>query len=94
MLSQTPTFAGIMQKTSTLAPAPRRHTTGASCSRCLNASSLDLLYTLVAMSRYRDALVRHVPLAEPRIYPPVPEILTSCFDVLLLPPRPFRTESP
>ena len=24
----------------------------------------------------------------------VPEILTSCFDVLILPPRPFRTEKP
>ena len=48
------------------------------------------------MSRYRDALVRHVPPpAEPRVYPPlVPEILTSCFDVLILPPRPSRTEKP
>ena len=49
--------------------------------------------TLMAMSRYRDALVRHLPPAEPLVYPPlVPHILTSCFDVLLLPPRPFRTE--
>ena len=47
------------------------------------------------MSRYRDALVRHVPPAEPRVHPPlVLEILTSCFDVLILPPRPFRTEKP
>ena len=53
------------------------------------------VYTLMAMSRYRDALVRHFPPAEPRVYPPlVPDILTSCFDVLLLPPRPFRTEKP
>ena len=49
----------------------------------------------MAMSRYRDALVRHIPPAEPLVYPPlVPDILTSCFDVLLLPPRPFRTEKP
>ena len=53
------------------------------------------VYTLMAMSRYRDALVRHAPPAEPRVYPPlVPELLTSCFDVLILPPRPFRTEKP
>ena len=53
------------------------------------------VYTLMATSRYRDALVRHLPPAEPRVYPPlVPDILTSCFDVLLLPPRPFRIEKP
>ena len=53
------------------------------------------VYTLMALSRYRDALVRHAPPAEPWVYPPlVPEILTSCFDVLILPPRPFRTEKP
>ena len=53
------------------------------------------VYTLMAMSRYRDALVRHAPPAEPRVYQPlVPELLTSCFDVLILPPRPFRTEKP
>ena len=49
----------------------------------------------MALSRYRDALVRHAPPAEPWVYPPlIPEILTSCFDVLILPPRPFRTEKP
>ena len=43
----------------------------------------------MAMSRNRDTLVRHFPLAEPRVYPPLaPDILTSCFDVLL-PPRPL-----
>ena len=41
------------------------------------------VYTLMAMSRCRDALVRHVPPAEPCAYPPlVPDILTSCFNVL------------
>ena len=49
----------------------------------------------MAMSRYRDALVRHFPPAEPRVCPSlVANILTSCFDVLLLPPRFFRTEKP
>ena len=53
------------------------------------------VYTLMALSRYRDALVRHAPPAEPRVYPPlILEILTSCFDVLILPPRAFRTEKP
>ena len=53
------------------------------------------VYTLMAMSRYRDALVRHALPAEPCVYPPlIPEILTSCFDVLILPPLPFRTEKP
>ena len=53
------------------------------------------VYTLMALSRYRDALVRHAPPAEPWVYPPlIPEVLTSCFDVLVLPPRPFRTEKP
>ena len=49
----------------------------------------------MALSRYRDGLVRHAPPAEPWVYPPlIPEVLTSCFDVLVLPPRPFRTEKP
>ena len=53
------------------------------------------VYTLMAMSRYRDALVRHALPAEPCVYPPlIPEILTSCFDVLILPPLPFRTAKP
>ena len=53
------------------------------------------VYTLMALSRYRDALVRHAPPAEPRVYPPlILEILASCFDVLILPPRPFRSEKP
>ena len=44
------------------------------------------VYTLMALSRYRNAPVRHAPPAEPRVYPPlVCEILT---------PRPFRTEKP
>ena len=45
------------------------------------------VYTLMALSRYRDALVRHAPPAEPWVYPPlILEGLTSCFDVLVLPP--------
>ena len=77
-----------------LVPAPKRHTTMLPLSQRVQPG----VYTLMAMSRYRDALVRHVPHvppAEPRVYPPlVPEILTSCFDVLILPPWPFRTEKP
>ena len=53
------------------------------------------VYTLMALSRYWDALLRHAPPAETRVYPPlISEVLTSCFDVLILPPRAFRTEKP
>ena len=39
--------------------------------------------------------VRHVPPAEPWVYPPlIPEVLTSCLDVLVLPARPLRTDKP
>ena len=42
------------------------------------------VYTLMAVSRCRNALVRHLPPAEPLVYPLlVSDILTSCFDVLL-----------
>ena len=45
----------------------------------------------MALSRYRDALIRQRPV----VYPPlIPEVLTSCFEALLLPPRPFRTARP
>ena len=53
------------------------------------------VYTLMALSRYRDVLVRRAPPAEPWVHPPlIPEVLTSCFDVLVLPARPFRTAKP
>ena len=40
------------------------------------------VYTVMALSRYRDALIRRCPPERPVIYPPlIPEVLTSCFEV-------------
>ena len=38
--------------------------------------------------------MRYIPPAAPLYLPLVSDILRSCFGVLLLPPRPFRTEKP
>ena len=46
--------------------------------------------TLMALSRYRDALVQWVGPERPLVYQPlVPRILTACYQVVLLPPRDF-----
>ena len=48
------------------------------------------VYTLMALSRYRDALVQRVGPERPLVYQPlVPHILTACYQVVLLPPRDF-----
>ena len=48
------------------------------------------VYTLMALSRYRDALVQRVGSERPLVYQPlVPHILTACYQVVLLPPRDF-----
>ena len=40
-------------------------------------------------------LLRQPSLERPFVYPPlIPDFLTSCFEVLFLPPRPFRTAKP
>ena len=47
------------------------------------------VYTLMALSRYRDALVQQGP-ERPLVYQPlVPQILTACYQVVLLPPCDF-----
>ena len=47
-------------------------------------------YTLMALSRYRDALVQWEGPERPLVYQPlVPRILTACYQVVLLPPRDF-----
>ena len=48
------------------------------------------VYTLMALSRYRDALVQWDGPERPLVYQPlVPRILTACYQVVLLPPRDF-----
>ena len=48
------------------------------------------VYTLMALSRYRDALVQRVGPERPLVNQPlVPHILTACYQVVLLPPRDF-----
>ena len=48
------------------------------------------VYTLMALSRYRDALVQRVGPERPLEYQPlVPHSLTACYQVVLLPPRDF-----
>ena len=49
-----------------------------------------VVYTLMALSRYRDAFVQRVGPERPLVYQPlVPHILTACYQVVLLPPRDF-----
>ena len=53
------------------------------------------VYTLMALSRYRDALVQQVGSERPLVYQPlVPQILTACYQVVLLPPRDFGAWPP
>ena len=48
------------------------------------------VYTLMALSQYRDALVQQVGPERPLVYQPlVPQILAACYQVVLLPPRDF-----
>ena len=53
------------------------------------------VYTLMAISRYRDALLSLKLRAAPQVYPALPvDITTNTYDILLLPPRAFRTDKP
>ena len=49
----------------------------------------------MALSRYRDALVQQLGPERPLVYQPlVPQILTACYQVVLLPPRDFNAWPP
>ena len=53
------------------------------------------VYTLMALSRYRNALVQQVGSERPLVYQPlVPQILTACYQVVLLPPCDFGAWPP
>ena len=53
------------------------------------------VYTLMALSWYRDALVQHRGPERPLVYQPlIPQILTACYHIVLLPPRAFDTHPP
>ena len=53
------------------------------------------VYTLMALSRYRDALVQHRGPERPLVYQPlIPQILTACYHIVLLPPRAFDAHPP
>ena len=60
-----------------------------------HAASVTESAALMALSRYRDALVQHVGPERPLVYQPlVPQILTACYQVVLLPPRDFGAWPP
>ena len=78
-----------------LVPGFRPHTTAWCIMLPLSQRVQPGVYTLMALSRYRDPLLRQPSPERPVVYPPlIPEFLTSCFEVLFLPPRPFRTAKP
>ena len=53
------------------------------------------VYALMALSRYRDALVQHGGPERPLVYQPlIPQILTACYHIVLLPPRAFDAQPP
>ena len=53
------------------------------------------VYNLMALSRYRDALVQHCGPERPLVYQPlIPKILTACYHIVLLPPRVFDAHPP
>ena len=53
------------------------------------------LYTVMAISRYRDALLSLKPRNAPRVYPALlVDINTNAYDILLLPPRRLREDKP
>ena len=54
-----------------------------------------VVYTVMAISRYRDALLSLKPRNAPRVYPALlGDINTNAYDILLLPPRRFREDKP
>ena len=51
-------------------------------------------HTLMTISRYRDALLSLKPRNASWVYLALPvDIKTNAYDILLLPPRTFRTDS-
>ena len=72
----------------------QRRTTGPSC--CLSPSACKPgVYALMAISRYRDALVLKPTLGRTLVYQPlVPKELTASFQVILVPPRAFDAQPP
>ena len=53
------------------------------------------VYILMALGRYRDALVKETACGRPLVYQPLhPALLTASFQVLLVPPRHFRKQRP
>ena len=50
---------------------------------------------MLALSRYRQALLLTSPPSSPSTYPPlIPSVLTTCFEVVFCPARRFREQSP
>ena len=72
----------------------QRRTTGRSC--CLSPKRVQAgVYALMAISRYRDALVLKPTLGRTLVYQPlVPKELTASFQVILVPPRAFDAQPP
>ena len=57
--------------------------------------SQQAVYTLMALRRYHDALVQHRGPERPLVYQPlIPQILTVCYHIVLLPPRAFDAHPP
>ena len=53
------------------------------------------VYTMMALSRYRDALLQNCSPERPLVYQPlIPQILTACYHCILLPPRAFDAHPP
>ena len=53
------------------------------------------VYTLMALSRYRDALIQSYGPERPVVYQPlIPQILTASYHCILLPPRAFDAHPP
>ena len=53
------------------------------------------VYTMMALSRYRDALLQNCSPERPLVYQPlIRQILTACYHCILLPPRAFDAHPP
>ena len=53
------------------------------------------VYTLMVLSRYRDAFVQHCGPERPLVYQPlIPKILAACYHIVLLPLRAFDAHPP
>ena len=94
MLLGTCRCVGILLEILTHVPANEPRMTGVSCCLCPNELQPGV-YTLMALSRYRDALVQRCGPERPLVYQPlIPRILTACYHIVLLPPRAFDAHPP